>query len=196
MRLDHYTIEDLRNVIKFIYSGKLKVNYDKLNRFIRIARELQITGVSGFGIEIDGMERPPISDAMNSPSESDEPGLKDLSEQFKQLSSKPSVKTRKRKFKFSVGSSKFGKTCQFCPYVNPNDRTMYNHQRYCSENPNRTISRCPFCQKEVKPGSMTFHKRTKHGYETKTQSSCKEESSENWILYQLVHIILLPVITS
>lgn len=56
------------------------------------------------------------------------------------------------------------KSCKFCHLPFWKISTADNHQRYCMLNPNRSISRCPFCKELVKPGSMTYHKKTHHGY--------------------------------
>jgi hypothetical protein len=55
---------------------------------------------------------------------------------------------------------------------------MYNHQRYCTYNPNKLISRCPVCKIEVKPGSMIYHKRKAHGYSPNKRDSMIATKSE------------------
>lgn len=63
------------------------------------------------------------------------------------------------------------KKCRYCRRSYSLRSTLTNHERFCSSNPNRTISRCPFCFQEVRPGSMTFHKKTYHNYVPKPVGS-------------------------
>jgi hypothetical protein len=44
-----------------------------------------------------------------------------------------------------------------------------NNFKNFTENPNRKLSTCPICGMIVKPGSMTFHKKTQHGYVPKSR---------------------------
>ena len=52
--------------------------------------------------------------------------------------------------------------CRYCSRPYNVTSSLKNHERFCFLNPNRSVSTCNICNEEVKPGSMTFHKRRYH----------------------------------
>lgn len=54
--------------------------------------------------------------------------------------------------------------CRYCSRPYNVTSSLKNHEKFCFLNPNRSVSTCNICNEEVKPGSMTFHKRRYHDH--------------------------------
>lgn len=52
--------------------------------------------------------------------------------------------------------------CRYCSRPYNVASSLRNHEKFCILNDNRSISTCNICNEEVKPGSMTFHKKRYH----------------------------------
>lgn len=61
--------------------------------------------------------------------------------------------------------------CAHCDSSYASRNSIYNHERYCHQNPNRKISRCSICKDEVRPGSMLYHKKRYHAYKPRPLKS-------------------------
>lgn len=52
--------------------------------------------------------------------------------------------------------------CRYCSRPYSVASSLRNHEKFCILNDNRSVSICNICNEEVKPGSMTFHRKRYH----------------------------------
>lgn len=150
---------DLLSILEYIYTGKVELDVLKIAKFLNLAKLIELKGVTASSFGIDMISKSVIvqQKPTNSPQKQVTRLKRRPTSSLAQKTTPPFIKQRRT-------SNKTEMKCRHCPVRYENKSTMSNHERFCIHNPNRSSSLCPFCQKEVPPGSMTFHKRTKHGY--------------------------------
>lgn len=199
--LSEISFVDVCNVLAFIYTGVTTVGFEGIVHFTKIAKNLQLQGIEGFGIDLKKKDsslsirevgsaninhqvipQQGSSGSLSTPMEANsekrvirskrlgalkpESSLSSVSSYESSAESSENYYTKSKRFRHTRRSAVLpGKIpCKFCPNKYNNINTLKNHQRFCLHNPNRSISRCPICKIEVKPGSMTYHKRIAHNY--------------------------------
>lgn len=181
--LSEMSFSDICSVIEFVYTGNLKISHDQLNHFLAVAGKLQIKGVVGFSIDIKDENEgnfPVIIFGENRvngvKNVNTEPGGLGSStiESSSDVSDSPRLIVKQineirvlrkcKQSKENIAKSSCKLSCEHCRRKFEKKRTAYNHRRFCLLNPNKRASRCPFCLEVVKPGSMTYHKKTYHAY--------------------------------
>lgn len=167
---------DVQLVIEFIYTGEVYIEHDQVNHFLSLAKSLELTGIVRCGIETK--QKPSDSNSLKVVVVQEKPRSLEVDESRGQSSSSNRILSEKgqlsipsafKRMRKSSGTDwkpnwNDGRKCKYCPLKYTNYNTLKNHERYCKFNPNHVISRCSICDKEVPQGSITFHKRTQHGY--------------------------------
>lgn len=185
----HTNYEDLYNLIRFIYTGEINLNFTNLNTFIDLGTKCKVQGLKDFHIDVFKTEKQNASGKLDSSSQPGTSGFNDSALSIKSIKrslSKSSIKSPKRLTRTRRISKemKFREetNCQFCERKFFSRSTQKNHERFCSHNPDHVKSVCSICNKEVKPGSMTFHKKKYHDYVPVSRSvnllKPKEEEEE------------------
>lgn len=212
--MDDVRFDDLFNVIKFIYNGKITLSEDDLVRFMDVGNMLKIRGVIEMSIDINkelttACQKLSSNEAGTSKETKQyhgEGNKNALNEEIASSTQLP-MRTRKRQYTndaqngfdddlslatqqkrtrnrrvyqhiplLNATEKEEVMHCSFCERSFHNRSTLSNHERFCEINPNRRLSTCPICSKIVKPGSMTFHKKTQHNY---VPQSRKRQSKSN-----------------
>jgi hypothetical protein len=153
------SFSDVCNVVEYIYTGSLEISQVDLVHFLNVGKTLKLAGVENF--KVDGM----MEALLTQEGELDVPSTPRATKvptpaRSPEIPKPPMTRRTRRKSLLDTPVSR----CKHCEYPMYNISTLKNHERFCIKNPSRSIPRCPFCQKEVKPGSMTHHKKKYHGY--------------------------------
>lgn len=78
--------------------------------------------------------------------------------------------------------------CRFCDRRLSTQGRIRKHETECSENPDRIIAVCEICSAEMKPSSLTQHKKQKHDVKIKSVAQKTPTSTNNATKEtQLVH---------
>lgn len=192
--LSEISFNDICNILSFIYTGFATVNFEGIVPFYNICKHLELKGIERFEIDAKPLAKPKeptptrtrrattkrsfskdITEDLNTkdePLSSSESSVASSESEYHQV--QPQRNRRNRTGK----PTEVRIPCNFCPNKYNNINTLKNHQRFCYLNPNRAISRCPICKIEVKPGSMTYHKRTVHLYTVPSLSGRKVQKTE------------------